>query len=134
MPQNIKRATGRSLIVTAMLAVVFSLALPLTQTGFAPAAFAQGAIREIAVAGNRRVEPEAVRSYMRINVGEAYDAAKVNASLTYFDDDGWDIGVWGKNLTNEAVIAATAAAGIPGPATAYLSEPRTYGLRFGVEF
>ncbi|MCB2086334.1 MAG: TonB-dependent receptor [Sphingomonadaceae bacterium] len=60
--------------------------------------------------------------------------AKVNASLTYFDDDGWDIGVWGKNLTNEAVIAATAAAGIPGPATAYLSEPRTYGLRFGVEF
>ena len=81
MPQNIKRATGCSLIVTAMLAVVFSLALPLTQPGFAPAAFAQGAIREIAVAGNRRVEPEAVRSYMRINVGEAYDPAKVNASL-----------------------------------------------------
>ena len=61
--------------------------------------------------------------------------AKVNASLTYYsDDDRWNIGIWGKNLTNEAVIAATAAAGIPGPATAYLSAPRTYGLRAGFNY
>lgn len=61
--------------------------------------------------------------------------AKINATLTYYsDDDRWNIGVWGRNLTNKAVIAATAAAGIPGPATAYLSEPRTYGLRAGFNF
>ncbi|MBL8649060.1 MAG: TonB-dependent receptor [Sphingopyxis sp.] len=61
--------------------------------------------------------------------------AKVNASLTYYgEDERWNIGIWGKNLTNEAVIAATAAAGIPGPATAYLSAPRTFGLRAGFNF
>jgi iron complex outermembrane receptor protein len=61
--------------------------------------------------------------------------AKVNASLTYYaDDNRWNIGVWGKNLTDEAVIAATAAAGIPGPATAYMDAPRTYGVRAGFNF
>ncbi len=53
-----------------------------------------------------------------------------NASITYFADSGrWSAGAWIKNITNKAVIAATAAAGIPGPATAYLEEPRTYGAR-----
>jgi iron complex outermembrane recepter protein len=61
--------------------------------------------------------------------------AKVNASLTWYsEDERWHIGIWGKNLTNKAVIAATAAAGIPGPATAYMSPPRTYGLRAGFNF
>ena len=61
--------------------------------------------------------------------------AKVNASLTWYsEDERWNVGIWGKNLTNKAVIAATAAAGIPGPATAYLSAPRTFGLRAGLNF
>lgn len=61
--------------------------------------------------------------------------AKVNASLTYYsEDERWNVGIWGKNLTNKAVIAATAAAGIPGPATAYMDAPRTYGLRAGMNF
>jgi len=64
-----------------MMAAAFSVVLPVSVPGVAVSAFAQGAIREIQVAGNRRVEPEAVRSYMRINVGEAYDAGKVNESL-----------------------------------------------------
>ncbi|QLC26492.1 TonB-dependent receptor [Parasphingopyxis algicola] len=60
---------------------------------------------------------------------------KVNASLTYYDDDGrFSVGIWGQNLTNEATIAAAAAAGIPGPATAYLSPPRTYGIRATFDF
>ncbi len=45
------------------------------------AAFAQGAVREIRVEGNRRVEPETVRSYLQFSVGDAYDAGKVDASL-----------------------------------------------------
>ena len=38
-------------------------------------------IRDIRVVGNRRVEPETVRSYMRMSVGDAYDAGKVDQSL-----------------------------------------------------
>lgn len=43
---------------------------------------AQGAvIRDIQVSGNRRVEPETVRSYLQFSVGDAYDAGKVDRSL-----------------------------------------------------
>ncbi|HXF55182.1 MAG TPA: outer membrane protein assembly factor BamA [Hyphomicrobiaceae bacterium] len=40
-----------------------------------------GGIREIRVVGNRRVEPETVRSYLQFTVGDPYDPAKVDASL-----------------------------------------------------
>jgi outer membrane protein insertion porin family len=40
-----------------------------------------GSIREIRVAGNRRVEPETVRSYLKFNVGDPYDAGKVDQSI-----------------------------------------------------
>ena len=43
---------------------------------------AQGAtIRAINVEGNRRVEPETVRSYLQFSVGNAYDPAKVDGSI-----------------------------------------------------
>jgi iron complex outermembrane recepter protein len=54
---------------------------------------------------------------------------KGDGSLTY-DASKWSVGAYVKNIQNRAVIAATAAAGVPGPATAYLDDPRTYGLRF----
>ncbi|WP_162248289.1 MULTISPECIES: TonB-dependent receptor [unclassified Sphingomonas] len=58
-----------------------------------------------------------------------------NAAITYFaDSNRWSAGLWIKNISNKAVIAATAAAGIPGPATAYLEEPRTYGARVSFNF
>lgn len=56
-------------------------------------------------------------------------SVKEDASFTYEADQHWSVGIWGKNLSNRAVIAATAAAGFPGPATAYLEAPRTFGLR-----
>ena len=70
------------------------------------------------------------------NLGVRQDAyAKLNAAVTYYSEDGrWNVGLWGKNLTNKVIIAATAAAGIPGPATAYLDSPRTYGVRAGFKF
>lgn len=50
--------------------------------GAAPAAQAQGAvIRDIRVVGNRRVEPETVRSYLQFNVGDAFDQGKADRSL-----------------------------------------------------
>lgn len=45
------------------------------------AAFAQGVIKNIEIEGNRRVEPETVRSYLQFNVGDAYNAGKVDASI-----------------------------------------------------
>lgn len=60
---------------------------------------------------------------------------KANASITWYSDSGkWNAGIWCRNITDKAVIAATAAAGIPGPATAYMDEPRTYGARVGFNF
>lgn len=44
-------------------------------------AHAQGVVRDIQVEGNRRVEPETVRSYLEFTVGDAYDAGRVDASL-----------------------------------------------------
>jgi outer membrane protein insertion porin family len=40
-----------------------------------------GPVRDIRVTGNRRVEPETVRSYLEFAVGDAYDAGKVDRSL-----------------------------------------------------
>lgn len=59
--------------------------------------------------------------------------SKFDASLTY-DADKWSAGLWVKNWSNKVRIAATAAAGIPGPATSYLDPPRTYGVRFAVNY
>ena len=51
-------------------------------TSSPPPAYAQsGTIREIRVEGNRRVEPETVRSYLKINVGDVYDPGKVDQSI-----------------------------------------------------
>lgn len=60
--------------------------------------------------------------------------AKLDASLTYVSDKGWKLGVWGKNLTDKTVFGAAGAAGFPGPATAFLDTPRTYGIRFQIDY
>jgi iron complex outermembrane receptor protein len=68
------------------------------------------------------------------NPGTRQDPSnKGDASLTY-DMTKWSAGLWIKNIQNKAVIAATAAAGVPGPGTSYLDEPRTFGVRFSVNY
>jgi iron complex outermembrane receptor protein len=68
------------------------------------------------------------------NVGTEQAAnSKFDANATY-EAGKWSAGLWIKNIANKAVLAATAAAGIPGPATAYLEDPRTYGVRFNVKY
>ncbi len=42
---------------------------------------AQGVVRNIQVSGNRRVEPETVRSYLQFSVGDAYDEGAVSRSI-----------------------------------------------------
>ena len=67
------------------LAVTLALLPPLAGVAMlwtAPAVNAQASVvREINVTGNRRIEPETVRSYMKISVGDAYDAGRVDESI-----------------------------------------------------
>ncbi|MCH9807466.1 MAG: outer membrane protein assembly factor BamA [Alphaproteobacteria bacterium] len=44
-------------------------------------AVAQSVVRQIKVVGNRRVEPETVRTYLRFTVGDVYDAGLADESL-----------------------------------------------------
>ena len=65
-----------------VLAALFSVAVPGLTVVSPNVAIAQdGRIREIQVSGNRRVEPETVRSYLKFSVGDAYDAGKADASI-----------------------------------------------------
>jgi outer membrane protein insertion porin family len=75
-----KSGGWHAILVATMALLVLSVAAPVPVV--APVAEAQGsAIREIKVAGNRRVEPETVRSYLKFNVGDAYDPGKIDESL-----------------------------------------------------
>ncbi len=60
---------------------------------------------------------------------EAY--TKSDASLTYFSGDGrWSLGLWARNLENEAVLAATTTGQFGPYADAFIEPPRTWGARF----
>jgi outer membrane protein insertion porin family len=66
----------------AMLAVLAPAVATIAAIGAAPAVHAQGiVVREIRIVGNRRVEPETVRSYLQFSVGDAYDAGRIDQSL-----------------------------------------------------
>ena len=74
--------TVRAWRLLLVLAVLSSAVTCVGGALFSAPAQAQGAaIRDIRVAGNRRVEPETVRSYLQFNVGDAYDAGKVDGSI-----------------------------------------------------
>ena len=76
-----------SIILAGSLRIILALAAvtPMVAIGDAALlsgkAHARGVIRSIEVVGNRRVEPETVRSYLQISPGESYSAAKVDSSL-----------------------------------------------------
>jgi len=57
---------------TALLGVVTASTVAVAQNAV---------VRDIKVSGNRRVEPETVRSYLQFSVGSGYDAGKVDRSI-----------------------------------------------------
>lgn len=78
------RITGD--LIRALLGGVVALALltvaPVSTPLFGvQSAWAQGVVRAIRVTGNRRVEPETVRSYLEFSTGDVYDPGRVNGSL-----------------------------------------------------
>ena len=67
--------------------------------------------------------------------GKQKPYTKTDASLTYAPaGSGWSVAAWIKNIENNAVQAATASGAVPGPAAAFLTPPRTYGLRLTASF
>ncbi len=62
----------------------------------------------------------------RLQSQESYGL--VNAFLTYEDDHGWSIGLWGKNLSGTDYVTNTNTT--VGIALGHPGEPRTFGLRF----
>lgn len=68
----------------------------------------------------------------------APDYVNISASLTYTaPDDRWFVSAWIRNLTNEAIY--TGGGGnqngfVNGWSTSSIAPPRTYGVRFGVNF
>jgi outer membrane protein insertion porin family len=71
----------RGLLAALLLLSSVPLSLALS-AGFGDlSAHAQGVIQSIQVEGNRRVEPETVRSYLSFSTGDPYDPAKVDESL-----------------------------------------------------
>ena len=78
---SISTLMSRGLYVVALLLSVTPVMLAFTIHSTVPAQ-AQGVIiRAINVDGNKRVEPETVRSYLQFSVGDRYDSYKVDQSL-----------------------------------------------------
>jgi outer membrane protein insertion porin family len=67
-------------IVLGTVLPAFASLLPIAAISYG-SAVAQGVIRDIRVEGNRRLEPETVRSYTKLSVGQAYDDAKADDTI-----------------------------------------------------
>lgn len=88
---------------------------------------------------NSRFESAFFSDFSHVPGGRQSAYTKSDASITYYaDGDRWNLGVWIKNIENEAVLGATAV-GSSSPlqalgATSNLEPPRTFGARLGVNF
>jgi len=76
--QLIVASALRLLLIAALAGPIVALG---SVTVWSSTAQAQGVIRDIQVTGNRRVEPETVRSYLQISPGDTYTAAKGDQAI-----------------------------------------------------
>jgi outer membrane protein insertion porin family len=74
-------ARGLLAVLLAMGAVPLSLSLSLGLGDLCAHAQSAGTIKAIRVEGNKRVEPETVRSYLTFSSGDPYDPARIDESL-----------------------------------------------------
>ncbi len=69
-------ARGLSAALLAAAAVVLSIGMSASLGELSAYAQSAGTVTAIRVEGNRRVEPETVRTYLTFNVGDPYDLAR----------------------------------------------------------
>jgi len=82
MPKHWACKSGGWHFIVATMVAVCALAVVEPIVYSAGRAEAQsGTIREIRVVGNKRVEPETVRTYLRFSIGDPYDAGKIDQSI-----------------------------------------------------
>ncbi len=74
-------ARGLLAVLLAISVVPLSLCLSVSLGDLSAHAQAGGVIKTIRVEGNKRVEPETVRSYLTFSSGDAYDPARIDESL-----------------------------------------------------
>jgi len=74
-------ARGLFAVLLVLSAIPLSLIASASLGGLSAYAQDSGAIKSIRVEGNKRVEPETIRSYLTFSSGDAYDPAKVDDSL-----------------------------------------------------
>jgi outer membrane protein insertion porin family len=79
----VRRWLVRGLLAVLLVIGVIPLSLSLSLALGELSAHAQsaGTIKVIRVEGNKRVEPETVRSYLTFSIGDPYDPAKIDESL-----------------------------------------------------
>ena len=73
--------TGASFIIQASLTEAQIYGFSSTAFSLSPAYAQSGTVRAIRVVGNRRVEPETVKSYLKFGVGDQYSAFVVDESF-----------------------------------------------------
>jgi outer membrane protein insertion porin family len=82
MPKHwVCKSGGWHFVVAAMVAVCALTVVEPVVYSASRAEAQSGTIREIRVVGNRRVEPETVRTYLRFSIGDPYDAGKIDQSI-----------------------------------------------------
>ena len=67
--------------------------------------FAGGTIEEIRIEGSQRIEPESVQSYMGVNPGDGFDAAKLDRGLKALFDTGLFADVTFRREGNTLVVS-----------------------------
>ena len=80
-PAMVPWTLARGLLAALLVLSIVPLSLGLSVSFGDFTAQAQGTIQNIRVEGNRRVEPETVRSYLAFSAGDPYDPALVDESL-----------------------------------------------------
>jgi outer membrane protein insertion porin family len=75
------KSGGWHFVIAAAVALLALIVVEPVVYSARPVEAQTGVIREIRVVGNRRVEPETVRTYLRFSIGDRYDPAKVDQSL-----------------------------------------------------
>ena len=78
---NNKKKTSGMHVAASRLALALVLAAPVLGTSAAVSTAQAQVVQRIVVEGNRRVEREAILSYLQVRPGERLDAAKIDASL-----------------------------------------------------
>ena len=72
---------ARGLLAALLVLSTVPLSLGLSASLGEFSAHAQGVIQNVRVEGNRRVEPETIRSYLSFSTGDSYDPALIDESL-----------------------------------------------------